>query len=51
MTLLHKLHSLPSTSDIWDELKQKEGGETGRDLEGRNVMRPPEILELQRPSK
>lgn len=25
MTLLYKLHSLPSTSDIWEVLKQKEG--------------------------
>lgn len=50
MTLLHQLHSLPSTSDIWEVLKHKEWGETG-DLKGRNVMRPPEILELQRPSK
>lgn len=45
------LHSLASTSDIWEVLKHKEGGETGYDPEGRNVMKLPEILELQRPPK
>lgn len=49
MTLLQALHSLPAASDIWEVLKRKEGGETGHDVEGKNVMKLPEILELRRP--